>query len=140
MTASDTTTHWIARGFTDDITTCDHCGREDLKGTVRMVAIDPDGGDDGEQYMGVVCAARMTGRKATDIRTEANRADRAREQAVRDTWRAWTNAHTTWFCALRDATLGAGARYPQIQAMRETPEFQAAEAAWLAGHPKPPQP
>lgn len=75
------TSTWRAMGSTDEITTCDHCGRDDLKGTVRMVLVTEIGEEDGEQFMGTVCAARMTGRKATEIRTEAVRADREREAA-----------------------------------------------------------
>lgn len=77
------TSTWRAMGSTDEITTCDHCGRDDLKGTVRMVLVSEIGEEDGEQFMGTVCAARMTGRKVTEIRTEAARADREREAAER---------------------------------------------------------
>src|SRR4029079_3973808 len=74
---------WVARGFTDDVTDCQHCGKTDLKGTVRMVALGPDNEDLGDCYMGVGCAARMSGRKAAEIRTEASRADRQARDAAR---------------------------------------------------------
>jgi hypothetical protein len=108
---------WAAKGFTDDVTECGHCGRTELKGTVRMVVVDADGNDDGDMYMGVVCAARMTGRKAGEIRTEANRADRARDEARRAAHRAWSDAHTDWFITRRDAALGPGARPHDILAV-----------------------
>lgn len=132
-----TDTRWVARGFTDDVTTCDHCGRDDLKGTVRMVAVDPDGGEDGEQHMGVVCASKMTGRKAAEIRTEAARADRERVEEIRRTWREWSNARTDWFCALRDTALGVNCGFAAIQAWQQTGEYKQAEAAWLVEHPQP---
>lgn len=134
------TNTWSARGLTDDVNTCDHCGRVDLKATVRMVIQDADGNDDGEQYMGVVCAARMTGRKAADIRTEANRADRARIDAQRAAWHAWQNAKSADFCARRDAALGAGASPRQILEWSATTEARAAAAAWMAANPAPPAP
>lgn len=131
------TLRWQARGLTDDVTTCDHCGRVDLKATVRMVAVDPDGNDDGEQYMGVVCAAKMTGRKAAEIRTEAARAGRERAEEIRRVHRAWFDAHHEWFMARRDAALGPNARPRDILAWSDTPEHRAAEAEWRAEHPEP---
>jgi hypothetical protein len=134
------TVTWVARGTTDDVTTCEHCGKEDLKGTVRMVALDADGGEDGEQYMGVVCAARMTGRKSTEIRTEAARADRAHADAVRAAHRAWFDARSDDFCARRDAALGRGARPLDVLAWSNLPEQRAAQDAWDAAHPAPEMP
>jgi hypothetical protein len=138
-TGADVTT-WRAMGLTDDITTCDHCGRADLKATVRMVAVGPDGDDDGDTYMGVVCAARMTGRKAAGIRTEAQRADRARDQAIRDTHRAWLDRLTDWHIAQRTAALGTDASPRACMDYLGSPEHRAAEAVWLADNPRPPAP
>lgn len=138
---------WIARGFTDDVTECEHCGRVELKGTVRLEAITPDGDSDGEIYAGVVCAARLSGRRAAEIRTEAARADRARIQAIRDAHRAWSDAHSTFTCGMRDAEFtrrgyGRWDRQPlgEIWAYYDSPEFKTAEAAWLAEHPEPQRP
>lgn len=128
---------WIARGFTDDVTECGHCGRVDLKGTVRMEAMSAENESDGETYMGVVCAARMTGRKASEIRTEASRADRARSAAARAAWSAWSDAETSWICAMRDAAVGAGARYAAISAYLDSAEFKTARAAYVAANPEP---
>jgi hypothetical protein len=132
-----TAARWTAKGFTDDVTECGHCGRTELKGTVRMVVVDADGNDDGDMYMGVVCAARMTGRKAGEIRTEANRADRARDEARRAAHRAWSDAHTVWFITRRDAALGPDASTHDILTWSGQPENRAAEAAWYAAHPDP---
>ncbi len=124
---------YVARGFTDDVTDCDHCGRTDLKGTVRILTIDQDGNEHGEQYMGTTCAAKMSGRTVKDINTEARVADQDRRNA----WRTWTGAHSDWFCAYRDAVLPAGFGFADLIAMRETPEFLAAEAAWYTTNPAP---
>lgn len=137
MTTTGDTITWQARGLTDDVTTCQHCGRENLKNTVRMVAVDADGGDDGDAYMGVVCAARMTGRKSAEIRTEAQRADRARDQAARDARRAWADALSTWRIAQRDAALGVNPTVRECLTFFATPAHRAAEAAWLAANPDP---
>lgn len=134
---------WTARGFTDDVTTCDHCGKVDLKGTVRMVALDADGNDDGEQYMGVVCAGRMTGRKAAEIRTEASRADRAHAEATRAAHRDWSDQHTTWSVATTTAAIGPiGRDVKPIDWMNyhHTNEYKAADAAWRATNPEPVRP
>lgn len=131
---------WRAMGFTDDVTDCQHCPKTDLKGTVRMVAFTADGEEDGEMFVGTTCAARMTGRKANEIRTEANRADRARIEKIRQIHRAWSSAHSGWFCALRDQHFGRWAHAREIFAWADTPEVKALEAAWLAEHPEPPRP
>jgi hypothetical protein len=72
-------------GTTDDVTTCDQCGKDDLRHTVVMVHLDADGNDDGVSYMGSDCAARAAGWTQARIRKLANAADRAtKEQAERE--------------------------------------------------------
>lgn len=142
MTASQAaneaiTFRWAAKGFTDDVTECGHCGRTELKGTVRMAELSSDNEEIGDMYMGVVCAARMTGRRSTEIRTEARRADRERSEAARRAWYAWSDAHSAWFCAMRDAALGADCRPLAVIEWHGTPEVKAAEAAWYAANPEP---
>jgi len=140
MTTTTETYRYTAKGFSDDVDQCEICGKPELKGTVRLVIVDLDGNEDGEVFAGIVCAARRAGRKAAEIRTEAHRADRAREQAVRDTHRAWSNAHSTWFCALRDATLGRDCGFVRILEWESTEEYKAAAAAWMAANPEPVRP
>lgn len=143
MTATETvvdTYTWRAKGFTEDVNQCEHCGKADLKGTVRMVTVDADGGEADDTFMGVVCAARMTGRKAQEIRTEAARADRARDAAIRAAYTAWSDASSSAFIARRDAALGPRARFAEISAFMDSPEEKAAAAAWLAANPKPVDP
>lgn len=131
---------WVARGFTDDVTDCQHCGRTDLKGTVRMEALSADNESMGDCYMGVVCAARMAGRKAAEIRTEANRADRERRAALVAAWNAWRDAQVYEYCARRDAALGRDVNPMQCIEWSRTPAAKAGDAAWLADNPPPPCP
>lgn len=59
-------------GINDEQTSCDCCGREDLKKTVIVQFEDSDA----VQRYGVVCASKMLGRSADDLRKEANKAQR----------------------------------------------------------------
>ena len=69
-------TTWTAAGTTDEITICDHCGRTELKGTVRMTA------GESELFMGTSCAANMTGKPAREITREAKAGDRAAREGA----------------------------------------------------------
>lgn len=44
--------------ITDDVTTCDCCGRVDLKATVEMQVLDADGNVAAVEYYGRTCASR----------------------------------------------------------------------------------
>lgn len=59
------------QGVTDDITTCECCGREGLKRTVRLIELDADGADVDAVYYGTDCAARAAGTTVTRIRNAA---------------------------------------------------------------------
>ncbi|MFJ4988678.1 hypothetical protein ACIP9H_33375 [Streptomyces sp. NPDC088732] len=49
---------WVMKGVTDNVTTCDCCGRQKLKRTVVVVPLDADGNEDGDAcYFGTGCAA-----------------------------------------------------------------------------------
>lgn len=66
-------------GNTDDVTTCDCCGRANLKSTVALSI------DDGEPvFYGVTCAAHALKMPAKDVRSESKRADleKARKEAA----------------------------------------------------------
>lgn len=57
-------------GTTDENTTCDVCGKMELRSTVMLVSLDADGNADGEvTYAGSTCAGRMltnsTGKRVT---------------------------------------------------------------------------
>lgn len=47
------------KGITDDVTTCECCGRRGLRRTVALMPLAADGAEDGEvTYYGTSCAAR----------------------------------------------------------------------------------
>lgn len=77
-------------GTTDEITTCDLCGREGLSHTVMIDYLDADGSPEGEiNYYGSDCASKIfTGRKdaklSRTIEREARAADKAKRETERD--------------------------------------------------------
>jgi uncharacterized cysteine cluster protein YcgN (CxxCxxCC family) len=58
-------------GTTDEVTSCDCCGRTRLKHTVALLDTDTDQ----VRYMGVVCAAHALKIPSADVRTQAKQAD-----------------------------------------------------------------
>jgi heterodisulfide reductase subunit A-like polyferredoxin len=70
-------------GTTDEITECEHCGRTELKGTIRLGELDEDGNVEGITYFGAVCGARAAGWTTKEIRKSAAAADRAAAEAAR---------------------------------------------------------
>lgn len=115
-------------GTTDEVSTCDCCGRSELKSTV---ALSIDGGD--AVYYGVVCAARTLGRSAKEVRAGAKKADddkAAREAAVK---RAADIARDARWQAFLDARVPqhSGKRLEQVLAIGQAgrDEFRAAERA-----------
>lgn len=75
MTATTAPTYRV-KGTTDDTTTCERCGKPNLRGTVVLSVLDADGNEESVAYFGSDCAARVTGRKAQAIRDAAAAADR----------------------------------------------------------------
>jgi len=72
-----TTTTLKAFGTTQEITTCECCGREDLKKTIIMDTVDSDGNRDlNIQHFGVVCAAKNSGRTEKEIKEEVKAAEK----------------------------------------------------------------
>lgn len=73
-----------AIGATEDVTTCDYCGRIELKGTVVLAILDEEGNNTGEVvYYGVTCAATAGKRTVKAVRDEVREAERARIAAER---------------------------------------------------------
>lgn len=70
------------RGTTDDVTTCQICGKPELKGTVVLDILDADGNTEDVTYAGTTCAAKITGSKATSIKNAAAAADYRRTRAL----------------------------------------------------------
>lgn len=99
-------------GTTDDVTTCECCGKKDLKSTV---AISIDDGD--AMYFGVTCAAHALRRDARHVRGESRKADRAREAAEAKARQDARDAiDAPWFAFL--ATNGTGSDvFRQIQSL-----------------------
>jgi hypothetical protein len=94
------TTTWTTKGTTSDVTICGQCGREDLRGTVRLVAVDSNGEEQGEMFAGSDCASKLVGRSAARIRTEVKRADFDAVEAVREAeFRARFDAEQAWLDA-----------------------------------------
>jgi hypothetical protein len=89
-------------GNTDDVTSCDCCGRTDLKSTV---AIETALG--AVVYYGVVCAAKYTGRAAKEIRADARKADDEKKAAKDAAAAAVRDAETrAWFSWLAENGTG----------------------------------
>jgi hypothetical protein len=64
-------------GTTDDVTTCDCCGRSNLKSTVALSIDEAD-----PVYFGVACAAHALKRTAKEVRAESRKADDEKAAAV----------------------------------------------------------
>lgn len=114
------------RGTTGDITTCDCCGRADLKSTVIIVGLDAGGAETGDlRHYGSTCAAKAMGlthkavkAKAMGFRAEQSAAvDRATDSS--EAYAAWRAIH----CAIIDevdAMPRAGLdRYATIERLHE---------------------
>jgi hypothetical protein len=78
-------TDYRVRGTTDDVTTCEKCGKIELRGTVMLDCLDGDGNTEAVMYVGSTCAAKMTGGRTTGtrIRQQAAGADVRRAEFVR---------------------------------------------------------
>jgi len=81
---SNTATYRIL-GTTDEVTRCEHCGRDDLRSTVVLAALDDEGNDDGGRvYLGSTCGAKAAGwTSPRKFREDAAAADRGKGAAVR---------------------------------------------------------
>ncbi len=99
-------TSYRVRGTTDDVTTCQQCGKPELKGTVILDILDADGNTEDITYAGTTCAAKMTGLRITGakIRQQAVAADYRRAEAVRTAREIL--AHYAPFEAKRPIALG----------------------------------
>lgn len=112
-------TAYAVRGTTDDVTTCQICGKPELKGTVILAILDADGNAEDVTYAGTTCAAKAArGRGANvtagQIGKAAADADYRRRHAVE-----FAREQLSWWepvegdrVAIRDLYFGAnpGAR------------------------------
>ncbi|MFE7397983.1 hypothetical protein [Streptomyces sp. NPDC057557] len=89
------------KGTTDDVTTCELCGKQELKGTVVLEALDADGNEEAVCYFGVSCAAKAAGWTQREVRAGIKTAadeERARQRAERDAmWAAEREFLATWY-------------------------------------------
>lgn len=127
---------YVATGMTDEVTTCEKCGKPELKGTIRMSLRDETGEETGEIYAGTTCAARLSGRKAKDLRSEARKADDARYQAALDVYHAWSVRHCYWNEQMELKHGVRWARPAEIRAFRESEVYQTALQQFLAEYPE----
>lgn len=121
-----TTAAYRVLGTTDEVTTCDICGKVELKGTIVLGVLDADGNVEAELYAGSSCGAKAAGRtgrgasakladeaevvtrKTRDAATEARgkmafyRWDSAPLAAVVDTFRT-VHANAMWAPDMTDA-------------------------------------
>lgn len=120
-------------GNTDDVTTCECCGKQNLKSTVALEL--EDGGE--PVYFGVTCAARALAMSAKDVRVAARTADRARataEAAARNAafaaedaaWQDFLNAAAPEFSR---SFMGGPDRFRQLDKLGG---YTAARSAFLA--------
>lgn len=84
-------------GTTTDRTTCECCGREDLKGTT-VVQFDDAGAD--IRYYGCSCAAKALGIASKDVRKAAKKADEDARVAARKAKEARNEAINTETAAM----------------------------------------
>lgn len=101
MTSTPSTVTRVFRvlGTTDEVTQCQLCGRDELKGTIVL----EDNATAEIVYYGSSCGARAAGWTTKEIRTAARQADderRAREQAEKQARHdAWIAARDAWISA-----------------------------------------
>ena len=90
MATTTTEARYKILGITDEVTTCERCGRDDLKRTVRLGVLDLDGNVEDAVHFGCDCAAKAT-QKRYCVRQTANRIERIAEEAQRATEEAKRN-------------------------------------------------
>lgn len=101
MSSVPTFSRYTYLGTSDEVTTCDCCGKSDLKRTVAIM--DDERGE--SLYFGTTCAARALKVQVAEVKRGTAAADRAREEAARvareaayraetERWRAYLVART----------------------------------------------
>lgn len=88
------------RGMTDEVTDCERCGKPDLKGTVIVEVLDPDGNVTEVTYWGTTCAARYGKVKVSVVRAAARAAEQAQREAERAARAAEMDARNARYWAL----------------------------------------
>jgi hypothetical protein len=102
-------------GTTDEHTSCDCCGRSDLKSTVAM----RDNETDKDVFFGVVCAAHMRGVTSKEIKSKAQAADRERARVEHNARRDAFNREYAAFQSFLDSVVPShtGNRHKQLETL-----------------------
>jgi hypothetical protein len=98
-------------GTSDDVTTCDCCGRANLKSTVAIQR------EDEVVYFGVTCAARALKTDAKTVRAGAKSADQARRAQEAHARAAKADADFAQWKAYLDSRCPGMDVFEQIQAL-----------------------
>lgn len=69
-------------GITDEVDTCDHCGKQDLKKAIMLFILDADGNRDELVYYGTTCAAKALSVGSSQVTRMAEEADQERLRKI----------------------------------------------------------
>lgn len=112
------------KGTTGDVTTCELCGRDELKGTIVLQPLDADGNPDGDPcYFGTSCAAKATRWTQRQVTTRVKAAvaeERERQATKREAaWQAESAFLAQWYQEHYDTSdLRAAAKIAGISTVR----------------------
>jgi hypothetical protein len=112
-------------GFDESVTTCDCCGKADLKGTF---GVERNGGE--ILHYGSVCVTRHTGKSAKVVRKEAKDATDERRRAAVAEFKAHPSVAA--LRAKRDAVRAAGVSFGRSFVEETRDEWMAEDAARAA--------
>jgi hypothetical protein len=117
-------------GTTDEVTTCDCCGKSNLKKTV--VIRDFEGSE--ELYYGVTCAAKALNVGIKEVKAGTAAADKAKEEAARQVKEEADRARTERWHAHLVARAGAmhdfGGKLDVFAMIQKLGGFKAAQAGF----------
>lgn len=100
------------RGTTSDITTCDCCGKSDLKSTVIIVGLDAGGAETGDlRHYGSTCAAKALGLTHKAVKG-ASQSFKAQRDAAADWAMESSEAYGAWR-AIHNAIIDEVDRMPR---------------------------
>lgn len=70
-------------GITDEVDSCDHCGKQGLKKAVMLFLLDAEGNREELVYYGTTCAARVLNLRNAQITRAAEDAERKRQSEIK---------------------------------------------------------
>lgn len=131
------TAAYTVKGTTNDVTTCEQCGRDELKGTVVLQPLDSDGNPDGDPcYFGTSCAAKAAGwtqrevtRRVSEARTATRTAARAAAAATRAAAIAARQAENDAYARWLQATYPTGSPVKEYGVATLWAQFRATRPA-----------